>query len=370
MNRFTRTLTAGLCAGALLGGLGQALAADKPRELRVYNWADYMLPSVPKAFQAKSGIQLTWDLFDTNEALEAKLLTGNSGYDLVVPSNTFLDTQIRAGVFQKLDKAKLPNWRHLDPGLLQLMTANDPGNQYAVPYMYGTVLLGFNPDQVKAALGEDAPVNSWDLIFKEENAAKLAQCGVTLLDSPSEMLPIALHYLGLDPASTRREDYDKATELLLKIRPHVRYFHSAKYMTDIANGNICVAVGYSGSFYQFANRAKEAGNGVVIDWRLPKEGAPLWFDSFAIPASAQNVEEAHEFLNNLLDPQVVAPISTFLGYPNPNKSSMPLVSAEIRDNPDLTPTAEAQKTLYVLKPLPQKAERLRTRAWTRIKSGT
>jgi putrescine transport system substrate-binding protein len=372
MNRLTRTLTATLCAGALLGGLGQAQAQTdgKSRELRVYNWADYMLPSVPKAFQEKSGIQLTWDVFDTNEALEAKLLTGNSGYDLVVPSNTFLDTQIRAGVFQKLDKAKLSNWQHLDPALLQLMTANDPGNEHAVPYMYGTVLLGFNPDKVKAALGEDAPVNSWDLIFKEENAAKLAQCGVTMLDSPGEILPIALHYLGLDPSSTQREDYDKATELLLKIRPHVRYFHSAKYMTDIANGNICVAIGYSGSFYQFANRAKEAGNGVVIDWRLPKEGAPLWFDSFAIPASANNVDEAHEFLNNLLDPQVVAPISTFLGYPNPNKSAMPLVSAEIRDNTDLTPTAEAQKRLYVLKPLPQKAERLRTRAWTRIKSGT
>lgn len=371
MNRLTQLFGSTLLAAAFCAAsLPAAVAQTEQRQLRVYNWADYMLPSVPKEFQQKSGIQLTWDVFDTNESLEAKLLTGNSGYDLVVPSNTFLDTQIKAGVFQKLDKSKLPNWKHLDPTLLQLMTVNDPGNQYAVPYLYGTTLIGFNPEKVKAALGADAPVNSWDLIFKEEYVSKLAQCGVTMLDSPNEILPIALHYLGLDPNSTRPADYEKATELMLKIRPHVRYFHSAKYMTDIANGEICVAIGYSGSFYQFANRAKEAGNGVVVDWRLPKEGAPLWYDSFAIPASAKNVDEAHEFLDNLLRPEVVAPISDFLGYPNPNKDAMPLVGAEIRDNPDLTPTAAAQQTLYVLQPLPQRIERLRTRAWTRIKSGT
>lgn len=374
MKTIQHLLATTLCGATLLAATAQAQTAEPAgqtqRELRVYNWADYMLPAVPKAFQEKSGIKLTWDVFDTNEALEAKLLTGNSGYDLVVPTNTFLDTQIKAGVFQKLDKSKLPNWQHLDPGLLKLMTANDPGNQYAVPYMYGTVLIGFNPDKVKAVLGADAPVNSWDLIFKEENISKLKQCGVAMLDSPGDILPIALHYLGLDPNSTKPEDYEKASALMLKIRPHVAYFHSAKYMTDIANGDICVAIGYSGSFYQFANRAKEAGNGVVVDWRLPKEGAPLWYDSFAIPKSAKNVAEAHEFLNNLLDPTVVAPISDFLGYPNPNKDAMPLVGAEIRDNPGLTPTADAQKTLYVLQPLPQKIERVRTRVWNTIKSGT
>lgn len=374
MTTIKHLLGAALCGATLLATAAQAQTLEpspgKQRELRVYNWADYMLPSVPKEFQAKSGIQLTWDVFDTNESLEAKLLTGNSGYDLVVPTNTFLDTQIKAGVFQKLDKSQLPNWQHLDPGLLELMTANDPGNQYAVPYMYGTVLIGFNPDKVKAVLGADAPVDSWDLIFKQENISKLKQCGVAMLDSPGDILPIALHHLGLDPNSQKPDDYKKATELMLKIRPNVAYFHSAKYMTDIANGDICVAIGYSGSFYQFANRAKEAGNGVVVDWRLPKEGAPLWYDSFAIPKSAKNVAEAHEFLNNLLDPKVVAPISDFLGYPNPNKDGMSLVGAEIRDNPGLTPTTEAQNTLYVLQPLPQKVERVRTRAWNTIKSGT
>jgi putrescine transport system substrate-binding protein len=366
MTNIQRLLGALLCGAALLAGATQAAQ----RELRVYNWADYILPSLPKDFEKKSGIKLTWDTFDTNEALEAKLLTGNSGYDLVVPSNMFLDTQIKAGVFQKLDKSKLPNWKHLDPALLKLLQANDPGNQYGVPYMYGTVLIGFNPAKVKAALGEDAPVDSWDLVFKPENMEKLKSCGVAMLDSSTEILPIALHYLGLNPNSTNPADYDKATALMLKIRPYVAYFHSAKYMTDIANGDICVAIGYSGSFYQFGNRAKEAGNGVVVDWRLPKEGAPIWFDTFAIPASAKNVDEAHAFLDNLLDPAVIAPVSDFLGYPNPNKDSMPLVSKEISENPGLTPTAEAQKTLYTVEPLPPKAERERTRAWTRIKSGT
>ena len=362
-----KLLATTLCGLALAGA---AQAADQPRQLRVYNWADYMLPEVPKEFAARTGIQVTWDVFDTNEALEAKLLTGNSGYDLVVPSNTFLDTQIKAGVFQKLDKSMLPNWKNLDPALLNLMTANDPDNQYAVPYMYGTTLIGFNPDKVKAALGDNAPVNSWDLIFKEENIAKLAQCGVTLLDSPNEILPIVLDYLGLDPNSKNPADYQQAEALLSKIRPHIRYFHSAKYMTDIANGEICVAVGYSGSFYQFANRAKEAGNGVVVDWRLPKEGAPLWFDSFVIPASSKNVAEAHEFLDNLLDPKVVAPISDFLGYPNPNLAAMQQVGPAIRDNPNLTPTAEARNSLYVLQPLPRNIERIRTRLWTAVRTGT
>ncbi|SNS58619.1 polyamine ABC transporter substrate-binding protein [Pseudomonas segetis] len=366
MKKIRTLIGAALCGTAMLASAAHAAE----RELRVYNWADYILPSVPKDFAKSTGIKLTWDVFDTNESLEAKLLTGNSGYDLVVPSNTFLDTQIKAGVFQKLDKSKLPNWKNLDPELLKLMATNDPGNEHAVPYMYGTVIIGFNPAKVKEALGADAPVDSWDLIFKEENISKLKQCGVAMLDSPGDIMPIALHYLGLNPNSTKKADYAKATDLMMKIRPNIAYFHSAKYMTDIANGNICVAVGYSGSFYQFANRAKEAGNGVVVDWRLPKEGAPLWFDSFAIPASAQNVEEAHEFLNTLLDPQVIASTSNFLGYPNPNKAALPLMKVEIRDNAGLTPTAEAQKTLYVLQPLPQKAERMRTRAWTKIKSGT
>ena len=360
-----KLLAAALC-GLTLAGTAQA--AD--RELKVYNWFDYITPETLTQFKQDSGIKLTYDIFDTNEALEAKLLTGNSGYDLVVPSNVFLAKQVEAGVFQKLDRSKLPNWQHLDPQLMKLIEANDPGNQYAVPYMYGTVLIGFNPDKVKAALGDNAPVDSWDLIFKEDNIAKLKDCGVALLDSPSEILPLALRYLGLPPNSTEPADYAKAEQLLSKIRPHVRYFHSSKYMSDIANGEICVAVGYSGSFSQAANNAKQANNGVTVDMRLPKEGAPIWFDMMAIPKDAKNIDEAHAFINYLLQPQVIAPISDFVGYPNPNKDATALVAESIRNNPNLYPTAEAMQKLYTLEPLPRAAERARTRAWSKIKTGS
>ena len=359
-----KLLAAALC-GLTLAGTAQA--AD--RELKVYNWFDYITPETLTQFKQDSGIKLTYDIFDTNEALEAKLLTGNSGYDLVVPSNVFLAKQVEAGVFQKLDRSKLPNWQHLDPQLMKLIEANDPGNQYAVPYMYGTVLIGFNPDKVKAALGDNAPVDSWDLIFKEENIAKLKDCGVALLDSPSEILPLALHYLGLPPNSTEPGDYAKAEQLLSKIRPHVRYFHSSKYMSDIANGEICVAVGYSGSFSQAANNAKQANNGVTVDMRLPKEGAPIWFDMMAIPKDAKNIDEAHAFINYLLQPQVIAPISDFVGYPNPNKDATALVEPDIASNPGVYPPESVRAKLVDPKSLPDAVQRQRVRAWTAIKSG-
>jgi putrescine transport system substrate-binding protein len=366
MVRLKRLLAPFIAATLFTGALH---AQAEQRTLRVYNWFDYITPQTLTDFQKDSGVKLIYDIFDTNEALEAKLLTGNSGYDVVVPSNVFLAKQIEAGVFQPLDRSKLPNWQHLDPALMKLIEANDPGNKFAVPYMYGTVLIGFNPAKVKAALGDNAPVDSWDLIFKEENIAKLKQCGVALLDSPSEILPLALQYLGLPPNSDKPADYKKAEALMLKIRPYITYFHSSKYMADIANGDICVAVGYSGSFSQAANRAREAKNDVVVDMRLPKEGAPIWFDMLAIPKNAANPEDAHTFINYLLRPEVIAPISDFVGYPNPNKDATDKVSPAIRNNPNLYPTAEAMAKLYTLKPLARDAERARTRAWTRIKSG-
>ncbi|UZE29099.1 polyamine ABC transporter substrate-binding protein [Pseudomonas asplenii] len=366
MNRLKRFIAPALCAAVL-----SATAQAEDRTLRVYNWFDYITPKALDDFKAQnSQVKLVYDIFDTNEALEAKLLTGNSGYDVVVPSNVFLAKQIEAGVFQPLDRSKLPNWNHLDPKLMKLLEANDPGNKFAVPYMYGTILIGFNPAKVKAALGDNAPVDSWDLIFKEENISKLKQCGVALLDSPSEILPLALQHLGLDPNSKNPKDYEKAEALMLKIRPYITYFHSSKYMADIANGDICVAVGYSGSFSQAANRAKDAKNGVVVDMRLPKEGAPIWFDMLAIPKGAKDPEDAYTFINYLLQPQVIAPISDFVGYPNPNKDAIELVDPAIRNNTNLYPTEAAMKTLYTLQPMDQKAERIRTRVWTRIKSGT
>ncbi|KAA5841274.1 spermidine/putrescine ABC transporter substrate-binding protein PotF [Pseudomonas sp. FW305-25] len=358
--------------GKVLCGLGllSSLAHAEDRTLRVYNWFDYITPKALEDFKAQNTqTKLVYDVYDTNETLEAKLLTGNSGYDVVNPGDMFFAKEIAAGVFQPLDRSKLPNWKHLDPNLMKLVEDNDPGNKFGVPYMYGTVLIGFNPAKVKAALGDNAPVDSWDLIFKEENISKLKQCGVALLDSPSEILPLALRHLGLDPNSANPADYTKAEELLMKIRPFITYFHSSKYMADIANGDICVAVGYSGSFFQANNRAKDAKNGVVVDMRLPKEGAPVWFDMLSIPKSAKNPEDAYAFINYLLEPKVIAPISDFVGYPNPNKDATELVDPAIRNNPNLYPTEATMKTLYSVKPLPREAERARTRAWTRIKSG-
>lgn len=366
MTPFKRLLLPALCA---LGLISQA-QADEPRTLKVYNWFDYITPETLTNFQKDASVKLVYDIFDTNEALEAKLLAGKSGYDLVVPSNVFLAKQIQAGVFQPLDRSKLSNWQHLDPKLMKLLEANDPGNKYAVPYMYGTILIGFNPDKVKAALGDNAPVDSWDLVFDEANLKKLHGCGVAFLDSPSEIMPLALQHLGLDPNSSKAEDYKKAEALMVKLKPYITYFHSSKYMADMANGDICAAVGYSGSFSQAANRAKEAKNGVKVDMRLPKEGAPIWFDMLAIPADAANPTDAHAFINYLLRPEVIAPISDFVGYPNPNKDATDKVDPAIRANPNLYPTEEAMAKLYTLKPMDREGERLRTRSWTRIKSGS
>ncbi len=356
------SLAAGLTMSTFLAG------AEEQR-VNVFNWSDYIAPNVVANFQKETGIQVKYDVFESNEILEAKLLTGNSGYDVVVPADSFASRQISAGAFLPLDRSQIPNWKHLDPVVMKLLERIDPGNRYVIPYMSGTNLIGYNIDKVKAVLGDNAPIDSWDLVFKEENLKKLSSCGVAFLDSSVEMLPMVLRYLGLDPNSERPEDYDKAQDLMLKLRPYVTYFHNAKWMGDIASGNICVAVGYSGGFLQAANQAAQAHNGVHIAMRLPKEGTQVWFDTVGIPKSAKNVPQAHAFMNYLLEPQVTAAISNFTGYPNGNKDATPFVDTALRENPDLFPSAEVLNTLFTRKPLPAKAERIRTRAWVRITSG-
>ncbi|MBF0643800.1 polyamine ABC transporter substrate-binding protein [Pseudomonas protegens] len=362
-----------LATACTLGALALAASvtaqAAPERTVNIFNWSEYIAPNIIKDFQAQSGIKVKYDIFESNEVLEAKLLTGNSGYDVVVPSSGFVSKQISAGAFQPLDRGQLPNWKNLDPAVMKLLEQSDPGNRYVIPYMWGTNLIGYNRDKVQELLGSDAPVNSWDLVFKEENLKKLSQCGVTFLDSPTEMLPLALHYLGLDPNSQNPEDYRKAEAMLLKLRPYVRYFHSAKWMGDIANGNICVAVGYSGGFLQAANRANEAKNGVHIEMRIPKEGTLVWIDTVAIPAGAKHVDTAHAFLNYLMEPKVIASISNYVGYPNGVTDSKPFIQQSLLDNPDLFPSAETMTRLYPLAPLPAKAERTRTRTWVKVTSG-
>lgn len=342
-------------------------AAEAP--IRFYNWSDYIGPDTLKNFEKDSGVAVQYDVFDTNEMLEAKLLSGHSGYDLVVPSSQFLPKQIRAGAYQPLQRELLTNWKHLDPRLMARLEEADPGNKYAVPYMWGTLGIGYNVEKIRAALGENAPVDSWALVFDPANLAKLKGCGVAMLDAPVKIIPQAMHYMGMNPNSSNPEDYKKASALLQKLRPSVTYFSSSKYTTDLANGDICVAIGYSGDVMQAQSRAKDAGKNVDIRYVIPKEGANLWFDMIAIPKDSTNAKNAHALINYLLRPEVIAPVSDYVGYANPNKDATALLSPEVRDNPGIYPSDEVISKLFVSADLPAAIQRVITREWTRIKSG-
>ena len=349
-------------------GLTLAISAHAESTVHIYNWSDYIGKTTLADFETTTGIKPMYDVFDSNETLEAKLLAGRTGYDVVVPSNHFLGKQIKAGAFQKLDKSLLPNYKNLDPALLKRLEKNDPGNQYAVPYLWGTNGIGYNVEKVKAALGVDK-IDSWSMLFEPENIKKLSSCGVAFLDSADEMLPAVLNYMGLDPNSTKEEDYKKAEAKLMKIRPYVTYFHSSKYITDLANGNICVAAGFSGDVFQAKSRAQEAGKGVKIAYTVPKEGGNLWFDMLAIPADSKNVKAASAFINYLLDPKVIAKVSDEVGYANPNPASGEFMDQEIRTDEAVYPSQEVLDRLYVNSELPPKVQRLMTRSWTKVKSG-
>jgi spermidine/putrescine-binding protein len=335
--------------------------------VKIYNWSDYIGPTTLEDFQKATGIQPTYDVFDSNETLEGKMLTGRSGYDVVVPSNHFLGRQIKAGAFQKLDKAQLPNWKNLDPKLMKQLEANDPGNQYAVPYLWGTNGIGYNVDKVKAVLGVDT-IDSWAVLFEPENMKKLQKCGVSYMDSPDEVFPAVLNYMGLSPRSENAKDYDAATEKLKAVRPYITYFHSSKWVSDLANGDICVAFGYSGDVLQAKSRAEEAKNGVKIAYSIPKEGANVWFDMLAIPKDAEHPKEALAFINYLLEPQVIAKVSETVGYANPNPASNALMGKEITENPSIYPTPEVMSRFYISSELKPATLRLMTRKWTDIKS--
>jgi putrescine transport system substrate-binding protein len=347
-----------------------ATAAEEP-SLNVYNWSDYIAPDTIPKFEAESGIKVTYDVYDGNEVLEAKLLSGRSGYDIVVPSaSPFMARQIAANVYRMLDKARLPNWRNLDPHILELVAAADPGNAHGVPYLWSDTGIGYNEAQMRAALGDAAPVDSLALIFDPAVAKKLAPCGVSLLDTPQEVFPAALAYLGLDPKSRDLGDLDKAFTALEKIRPYIRKFHSSQYINDLANGDLCVALGYSGDVVQARNRAREAGNEVVIAFRVPKEGAMMSIDMLGVPADAPHPENAMRFIDYLLRSAVIADITNAVSYPNPNLPATALVKSEIRNDPAVYPPEDVRRRFfYVDLPAPPDYERARTRAWTRLKSG-
>ncbi len=344
-------------------------AGAQERVVNVYNWSDYIDDSILEDFTKETGIKVVYDVYDSNEILETKLLAGGSGYDVVVPTATpFLARQIESEVYQKLDKSKLPNLTNMWDVVTERMAAFDPDNEYSVNYMWGTTGIGYNVEKVKAALGTDE-ITSWDVVFKPENIEKLASCGVYMLDSPTDVLPTVLNYLGLEPDSTNPDDLAKAQDLMLSIRPSIRKFHSSEYINALANGDICLAVGFSGDLFQARDRAAEADQGVEINYVIPNEGAEMWFDQMAIPADARHVEEAHEFINFMMKPDVAAKASNYVFYANGNKASQPMLEAEILEDPAIYPTDEVLSKLFTVKPYDPRSQRLVTRAWTTIVTG-
>ena len=359
-----------LAAFALAALSGTAVAQTaKERTVNFYNWSDYIEPKVLEDFTKETGIKVKYDTFDSNDLLETKLLAGRSGYDLVVPTAYFLERQIKAGVFQKLDKSKLPNLANAWDEIAKRLAVYDPGNQYAVNYMWGTIGIGYNVKKAREVLGADAKLDSWDMVFKPEVIARFKDCGVHVLDAPDDAFATALNYLGLNPNTKEQADLEKAADLLTKIRPAVRKFHSSEYLNALASGEICLALGYSGDIKQSQKRAAEAKNGVEIEYAIPKGGAQLWFDNLAIPKDAKNVAEAHALINYLLKPEVAAKNTNFISYANGNAASRPLIDRAIADDKTVYPDDATMKTFYTLTAHDQKSQRLINRMWTRIKTG-
>ncbi|MBO0904962.1 polyamine ABC transporter substrate-binding protein [Jiella sp. MQZ13P-4] len=367
MKHFLVRLAASVGLVAPLLHAGGALAEDKV--VNVYNWSDYIDESILTDFTKETGIKVVYDVFDSNELVETKLLTGGTGYDVVVPTGSFLARQINAGVFQALDKSKLPNLKNMDPEIMARLAVYDPGNQYAINYMWGTTGLGLNVKEVKKRLGDDQTLDTWALLFDPKLAAKLADCGIYVLDTADEVVPAALIYLGLDPNSDDPADLDKVKELLLKIRPYIRKFHSSENIQALANGDICMAHGWSGDMLQARDRAEEAGQGVEIRYVIPREGAVIWLDNMAIPADAPHPEAAHEFMNYLMRPEVIAKASNVVNYASGNLAAKEFVKEDILNDPGVYPPAETQKRLTAILPKGPKAQRMQTRLWTSIVTG-
>jgi putrescine transport system substrate-binding protein len=345
-----------------------AVAHAEDRVVNVYNWSDYIDESILQDFTKETGIKVVYDVFDSNEVLETKMLAGGSGYDVVVPTADFLSRQIKAGVFQKLDKSKLPNISNMWDVIQQRTAVYDPGNDYAINYMWGTTGLGYNVDKYKEIMGTDAKPD-WNVLFDPEIAAKFKDCGIYMLDAPTEAIPAALNYLGLDPNSHNPEDMQKAEDLLLKVRPFVRKFHSSEYINALANGDICLAFGWSGDVLQARDRADEAGAGVHVSYSIPAGGALMWFDMMAIPADAPHPQEALEFLNYIMKPEVIAKASNYVYYANGNKASQQFIDKDVLDDPAIYPPEETMKKLYTFIPYDQKTQRLATRIWTKVVTG-
>lgn len=342
--------------------------ASAEEVLNIYNWSDYIAPGTLEQFTADTGIKVNYDVYDSNEVLEAKLMTGASGYDVVMPSNSFLERQVKAGVYQTIDKSKLSNAGNLDATLLKQIEMSDPGNQHNVPYAWGTIGIGYNSKMIEARLGT-ADIDSLDVLLNPEVAAKLEDCGIAVLDSPAEMMSIIHNYRGVNPNSEDTKELKASTDLLAQTRPFIKYFHSSKYISDLANGDICVAIGYNGDILQSQSRAEEAGQGVDVRFAIPKEGTLVWFDLMAIPADAPHPQSALTFIDYILKPKVAAAISNYVFYAVPNTAAEPLLDPEVANNKGVYPTEEVKQKLFVQVAHTARFDRSLTRAWTNVKTG-
>jgi putrescine transport system substrate-binding protein len=352
-----------------LGALGLSHAQAQERVVNFYNWSNYMAPGVLEDFTKETGIKVVYDTFDANETLETRLLAGKSGYDVVVPTAYFLQRQVSANIFQKLDKSKLPNLANAWPEVTQRLAIYDHDNSYGANYMWGTTGIGYNVKTLQKILGPDAKIDSWDIVFKPESLAKFKDCGIHMLDSADDILPAALGYLGLDPNSTKSADLEKAADLVMKVRPYVRKFHSSEYLSALATGEICFVVGWSGDIMQARSRAAEAKNDIEIGYVIPKEGAQMFFDNLAIPADAKNLAEAYQLINYLYRPEVAAKNSDFLSYANGNLASQKLVDPKILNDKNIYPDEATLKKLFVITARDPATQRVINRLWTKVKTG-
>ena len=345
----------------------QHTVSDK---LNIYNWSDYVDPQTLSDFEKDTRLNIRYDYYDSNEALEAKLLTGKSGYDLVVPSVTNVGRQIKAGAYQKIDKSLIPNYANIDASLLAMMAEVDPGNEYAVPYFWGINTLAINTQQVKKALGTDKlPENEWDLVFNPAYTRKLKSCGISYFDSAIEQIPLALHYLGKDPNSENPEDIKAAVDMMKTVRPDIKRFTSSGYIDDMATGNLCVAIGYGGDLNIAKTRARESANGVDIKVLVPTTGVGVWVDSLMIPRDAQNVANAHKYINHTLDPKVAAQNGSFVTYAPASLPARELMDAKYTSDASIFPTKELMQKSFIVSPKSSDVSRLSVRLWQSLKAG-
>jgi len=358
----------GAAGSAKSPAANSASGSDAEKLVNVYNWSDYVDPTTLKDFEAQTGIKVNYDLFDSNEVLETKLLAGNTGYDVVVPSAQFMERQIKAGVFQKLDKSKLPNLKNVDTAIAQRVALHDPGNEHGIVYLWGTSGIGYNVAKIHERM-PDAPLESWRILYDPAVIAKFKDCGVSVLDAPSEVVSTVLIYLGRNPNSTSPDDLAAAEKVLLAIRPFLKYVDSARYIEDLANGETCMALGWVGDVLQARDRARDAGRGIEIKYSLPREGGIMFFDMFAIPADAPHPQNALMFINYMLRPDVAAKNSNFVNYANGNSVSWPLLADRLKNDPNLFPPADVRAKLVPNLAQPADFTRLLTRAWTRFKTG-